>query len=389
MSGKYATLATSGAAAGTVEGDAPLAVDVVVNNYNYARFLQEAIDSALAQTHPNVRVIVVDDGSQDRSRQVIGRYRDRVVAVFKENGGQALALNAGLLESRGDVVLFLDSDDRLRADAAARIAEAFAADPTLSRVHGRMEVVDSDGRRTGTLKPESHLPMPCGDIRGETLRNAFDLAWLPTSANAFSASVLRQICPMPEADYKAGADSFLVHVSSLFGPIGVVDAVIAEYRVHGANVYEQSTMSIDTPHVRESIRLAETTRAHLREWAGKLGLDPEPATLGSFSEVANRAVWLRFDGSRHPIPGDTRAGLLKRGYRAASRRTDVSRVMRFLLVTWLAAFLASPRPIARWLGEVFLFPQRRTQINRALGRFHRSGAIEEPAGIHDPRGASL
>src|SRR5215217_1250210 len=88
-------------------------VSVVVNNYNYGRFLGEAIDSALAQTYPRTEVVVVDDGSTDDSCSVIAGYDGRVVPVLKENGGQASAFNAGFAASRGDIVIFLDADDYL------------------------------------------------------------------------------------------------------------------------------------------------------------------------------------------------------------------------------------------------------------------------------------
>ena len=95
-----------------------LAVDIVVDNYNYGRFLEAAIDSALAQRHPRTRVIVVDDGSTDHSPAVVARYGDRITAVLKQNGGQASAFNEGWARCRGDAVIFLDADDLLLPDAA-------------------------------------------------------------------------------------------------------------------------------------------------------------------------------------------------------------------------------------------------------------------------------
>src|SRR6516165_1862808 len=84
---------------------------IIINNYNYGRFLAAAIESALNQTYVNTEIVVVDDGSTDDSRQVIVGYGDRVRPVLKANGGQASAFNAGFAASTGDVICMLDADD--------------------------------------------------------------------------------------------------------------------------------------------------------------------------------------------------------------------------------------------------------------------------------------
>src|SRR3989454_11778074 len=97
---------------------------IIVNNYNYGRFLREAVDSALNQTYRNTEVIVVDDGSTDGSPDIIAGYGDRIVPVLKQNGGQNSALNAGFSLSRGDVILFPDSGDVLLPTAVEAGLEA-------------------------------------------------------------------------------------------------------------------------------------------------------------------------------------------------------------------------------------------------------------------------
>src|SRR5579862_7959674 len=97
---------------------------IIINNYNYGRFLPEAIDSALQQTYPHTEVIVVDDGSTDRSREIIAAYGDRIIPVLKENGGQTSAVNSGFAASHGDVVLFLDADDALEPSAVEQAVRA-------------------------------------------------------------------------------------------------------------------------------------------------------------------------------------------------------------------------------------------------------------------------
>ncbi|MBA3924582.1 MAG: glycosyltransferase, partial [Nostocaceae cyanobacterium] len=91
-------------------------VSILINNYNYERFLREAIDSASLQTYSPVEVVVVDDGSGDNSRELIASYGEQIVSVFKQNGGQASAFNAGFAASHGEIVCFLDADDYCAAD---------------------------------------------------------------------------------------------------------------------------------------------------------------------------------------------------------------------------------------------------------------------------------
>jgi len=106
----------------------PPVVSIVINNFNYARFLAQSIDSGLAQTWPHTEVVVVDDASHDGSSTVIRRYGDRVVPVLQDrNGGQGAAVNAGFARSRGDIVIFLDADDYLYPHAAARVGRAGGA----------------------------------------------------------------------------------------------------------------------------------------------------------------------------------------------------------------------------------------------------------------------
>ena len=79
---------------------------VVIDNFNYGRFLAQAIDSALAQDFPagEVEIIVVDDGSTDDSREVAGRYKDKIRLIAQKNGGQAAAFKSGFAAARGQVI---------------------------------------------------------------------------------------------------------------------------------------------------------------------------------------------------------------------------------------------------------------------------------------------
>ena len=120
-------------------------VSILINNFNYGRFLREAVDSALRQTYTNTEVIVVDDGSTDDSRQIIAGYGSRIVPVLKQNGGQASAFNAGFAVSRGEIICFLDSDDFFAPNKAETIVDNGRLFPEAALVAHALQYCDRDG----------------------------------------------------------------------------------------------------------------------------------------------------------------------------------------------------------------------------------------------------
>jgi hypothetical protein len=354
------------------EGSGSLpSVDVVVTNHNYGRYLEQALESACSQTHPDVNVIVVDDGSSDDSRQLLERWGERVEVVLKDRGGQASALNAGLERCQGEVLLILDADDRLRPQAAELVAAAFDADPTLSKVQFPMAIVDAAGRPTGVRKPSGHLRAPRGDQRRAELAFPFDLPWLPGGGTGFRTEAVRRVLPIPEAEFpRTGADWYLVHLTALLGEAALLEEVCAEYRVHGGNAYELDNDEIDLGHVRESIVFAAATTRALETLADQLGLERERPIL-SFSDLANRLVSLKLEPRLHPRPEDRVAALFGAATRAAGRRFDVSWSMKAILLSWFVLEAVVPRRLARPLAALFLFPGRRAGVNRLLAGLQR------------------
>ena len=346
-----------------------LAVDIVVNNHNYGEFLGEAVESALAQTHPDVNVIVVDDGSTDDSRERLAAYEGRVEVVLKENGGQASALNAGMERVRGDVVIFLDADDVLWPQAAASAASAMAADLRLAKVQFRMAILDGEGRPTGVTKPAEYLGMPAGDMRAAELSFPFDIPWSATSGNAFRESVLSRIMPIPEHEYRLCADWYVVHLMALLGDVATLE-VGAYHRVHGRNAYERQHPQLDLARIRATIGFAEATADSLARLADELGLE-RPERILAVSAVANRLISQRLEPSRHPVAGDRRTQVVRDALSAVRRRFDVSWPMKVAFMAWFLATAVAPRPFARRLAELFLFPERRASLNPLLGRLRR------------------
>ncbi len=346
-------------------------IDVIVNNYDYGPFLQAAIDSALAQSYAKVRVVVVDDGSTDDSRTIIESYGSEVVSVFKANGGQASAFNAGIDESDAEFVIFLDADDVLRPDICAEVAEAFARDPSAARVQYRMEVIDEGGSPTGILKPPSYVKLPSGDLRRHAVAFPFDVPWIATSGNAFRSQAIRRVAPIPENDFRILADWYLVHLTSLLGTVASLDLVGAYRRVHGRNLHELHEPVLDLAQLRQSIDAAAGVTPYLRDLALELGIADGNVTTRAVSEIGNRLIYLRLGPADDRFPDDSRLKLLWRGIRAALGRFDVAPLMRLVFVGWLIAEAFAPRPLARHLAELFVFPERRGRLSPMFAGLRR------------------
>jgi glycosyltransferase involved in cell wall biosynthesis len=204
-------------------------VSIVIDNYNYGKFLGAAIDSALAQTYSDLEVIVVDDGSTDTSRDVIASYGSRIIPILKENGGQPSAFNAGFDASAGAIVLFLDADDLLSPGAVARVVAAIRQDDV--NVQWQMWEIDEEGRLTGELVPADRLVT--ADHRAEVIRSGpIPLAYPPTSGNAWRREFLKTVMPIPEDGDKHGADAYLCNIAPLFGCIRALPEPQGFYRVH-------------------------------------------------------------------------------------------------------------------------------------------------------------
>jgi hypothetical protein len=335
-------------------------VSIIINNYNYGRFLPCAIDSALAQSYPDTEVLVVDDGSSDDSRTVIAAYADRVIPILKENGGQASALNAGFARSHGTIVIFLDADDMLHPFVVERVLALFQREAEVARVQYRLEVVDAAGEPTGLCKPPRQQQIPSGDLKRQVLLYGDDIPWLPTSGNAFSAHILQQIFPIPEAPYRICADYYLSNLSPLFGPVLALDQTGGYYRAHEANNHQKQWL--DLPATRQLIVRTQQTHAYIQEFAQELGLfDHAGKGIGALSVTfpANRLISLRLESSQHPISGDTRFALARRGILASWQRADMPRLMRLIYMAWFFLAAIAPKGAARWLAEQLFYPESR------------------------------
>jgi glycosyltransferase involved in cell wall biosynthesis len=238
-------------------------ITVLIDTYNYGRYIEEAIESVLAQDFPveEMEILVVDDGSTDDTRARVGKYRERVKYIYKENGGQASAFNCGLAQARGELIFLLDADDYWRPGKVRKIAELFAQHPEARMIYHRYGELDE---RTGKVE-ERAAPA----ISGFLPERKVDLIayWIyPTSSLAFRRAPIEALLPVPEG-LRIQADAYLAALVVFLGPVlGVADS-LAVYRVHGQNLFYMSGGADESERIQRRIA---TRRVFLEEITGWL-----------------------------------------------------------------------------------------------------------------------
>ncbi|MBI5101808.1 MAG: glycosyltransferase [Nitrospirae bacterium] len=242
---------------------------VIINSYNYGRFIEEAIDSVLAQRFPldEIEIIVVDDGSTDDTSVRTKKYADSIVYIFKENGGQASALNAGFAAARGEIIAFLDSDDYWHPSKLFEISGEFRRSPSVDFVYHYMDVVDNDRNLIDRL---SFPDFGSGDFLEAYLRGRLPV-FSPTSGMSFRKACLERIMPLAE-EFRVFADIHMHYMLPFYiRGMSVIKKSLGYYRMHGGNLSGGNLLTAEKLGRERDIILRNMV--HVESLAGSLGLD--------------------------------------------------------------------------------------------------------------------
>ena len=207
----------------------PNLVSVVISCYNHENYLAEAIESALAQTYPNVEVVVVDDGSLDQSWQVAQRF-STVRSIRQENTGTPAATrNRGLQASRGKYLVFLDGDDRLLPQAVEIGVRQLESRPDYAFAAGRCVAIGNDHRSLTTFPSANETDQ----YRAFLIRNYI----LTPGSVIFRRDVLDQLKGFNASLEIKGSDDYDLYLRiAARWPICFHEEVVLEYREHESNL---------------------------------------------------------------------------------------------------------------------------------------------------------
>lgn len=253
---------------------------VVIPCFNQAHYLAEAIESVLGQTLPPTELFVVDDGSEDNSYEVAGRY-EMVTRMQQRNRGVAAARNAGWKESDSEFLVFLDADDRLLPEALKIGALALDRRPNVAFVSGVSRDIGDDGRVIAALRQ----PLVSQDHYLRLLEDCF--IWSGSSI-VYRRSALEAVGGFDESLWAADDYELYLRLARRF-PVFCHQEVVTEYRRHGTNTTRDAAIvlasqlevqgrqkrQVRDPLEREALRrgIRKTRSEHGRALAEQIGAD--------------------------------------------------------------------------------------------------------------------
>ena len=324
-------------------------VSIVICNYNYAHFLADAIESALAQQGGVKEVIVVDDGSTDESVNVARQFGARIQLITQSNGGQLSAYNTGFERVTGDEVIFLDSDDKLLPGACARVAQAMQ-DPGVTRVQYKLELIDAQGRLQGAEIPTL---LAEGDLADNVRSGVLFLA-SQGSGNAYRSAALKRLMPLPvTAEERHGADFFAGFGCALLGRVKALPEVLAQYRVHKVNDAENLCFGNARLGMTETQMLQSRYR-RLKAWLAPLlpGERLADAAVADFSLQKQDFALAVFSPASYPqglMAGARQLPALAKSIRVRNSPLPFKLgLMAWAVFVWLAP-RGVGRPVARYV----------------------------------------
>ncbi len=207
-------------------------VSVIIPCFNTGEYLAEAVASALDQDHPDVEVVVVDDGSTDRTPEVM-RGLGGIVGIRQANQGVSSARNTGVARSRGEYVVFLDADDRLLPGAVRLGVEELERRSGCGFVYGYSRTIDRDGRVI-----ESRANPPVVENAGYGVLLAGE-GLVPPAVAMFRRSAVESVGGFDMSRRLTQDHDFYLRVAQRW-PVFCHGCVVADYRWHGGNACGQS-----------------------------------------------------------------------------------------------------------------------------------------------------
>ena len=341
-------------------------VSIIITNFNYAKFVKTAIESALALQWDDIEVIVVDDGSTDHSLDLIDAFVPEITVLRQEHAGQRVAYNTGFKASRGELIVFLDADDTLEPSVIREVMPFVGKG--VSKIQVQMNVIDSSGVSVGSRFPQYMIVPTPESIRKWYLCSG-SYPTPPGSGNIYTRSYLEKIFPLDDSCGEAG-DSSCIAGAPLLGDVHSVPKPLVNYRVHGANDGAFSQLIVDR-FAREVTRALKCFE-YARRIASQAGLSFAPdAIMRSMMLLPYRISSFRLAPQIHPIPNDSRRRILADAWAGFSTPQGLRNFSGLIIILWSILALSLPLSAAKrlivWRFSVADRPKSITRLLQLVG----------------------
>ncbi len=343
-------------------------VSIILNNYNYDAYLREAIDSALAQTYDNVEVVVVDDGSTDNSIEIIKEYGDKIHAIFKENGGQVSAVNLGFEASKGEVIIFLDSDDVLFPETVQECVNAFNSGD-YNAVYYLLRRVNSNMQAIGGVMPTYGFKetAPLDDIK---LWGYYMCP--PTSGQSYKRKFLTEVMPVPDSakkyGYELAPDGYLSLLAGITGKVFQIRKALGCYRIHNSNKSSLEN-SFSKRKLRRSFMVNYIREEYGYQYAEKNGIELKKDLSVYHPNVFKfRFLSFRLYPKGHPIPYDNRLDLFIKGLKGSIIFPYLSFKKRIVIFFGIIAIAVLPVFALRFMIDIISSSDKKTALMAVFTR---------------------
>ena len=319
-------------------------ISVIITNYNYERYVGGAIDSVIAQTRSADEIIVIDDGSTDRSRERIASYGDKIQSVFQENQGIKAISNTGYRIAKGSLVLYLDADDLLYPSALELVEKAYR--PGVAKVQFDLDVIDEFGNSAGRRFCNFSEGLSAEDTARAFAATGTYL-WPVTSGNAYAREFLDRVMPFtPPKSH----DGVLNTIAPLYGRIATIARPLGQYRIHSRNISRShgSGRTANIPHFVRRIGIRKQEFDILRQHAAKLGARlPHGDLLDNELLFTNYRLMARKLGDEH---GNNSRQLLRDLWWTGAScifRDPITFQARMKHLIWITCLAVAPQRFAR------------------------------------------
>jgi glycosyltransferase involved in cell wall biosynthesis len=245
-------------------------VSIVTPTYNRAALLPATIESILSQAGPEREYIIVDDGSSDDTRAVVGRYGNVVRYLFHENRGEAASTNRGWQEAIGDYFAVVSSDDPMLPGWLERCVKELDDNPALVGVYPDWTVINDAGEQIGAMTTYEY-----------SFASMVSWLWtIPGPGTLIRRSALRDVTDLRNPSYRYASDLESWLRIGLKGEFRRIPEYLAAWRHHATSI---TVADRSKPRAQEMIRLAKS-------FFHRSDLPPSIRALENYA--LSRAYWI-------------------------------------------------------------------------------------------------